>query len=666
MKKTLISFLLIVFCFINLKAQEAVNTVVIDASKAKLRISKHIYGHFSEHLGHCIYEGFWVGENSPIPNKNGIRTDVVDALKKINIPNLRWPGGCFADEYHWKDGIGPRNLRPTMINTNWGGVTEDNSFGTHEFLELCNQLNCEPYISGNLGSGTVQEMSQWVEYLNSDNVSPMTDLRKKNGRDKSWGVKYWGVGNESWGCGGEMNPEYYSNLAHHYGSFLKNYGSNTLNKIAVGPNGDDYRWTDVVMNQMSASIWGLSLHYYTWAEPGETATDVTEARWYRMLNSTLKMEELVTKHAAIMDKYDPSKGVSLVVDEWGSWYTVEPGTNPGFLYQQNTIRDALIAGVNLNIFNNHCDRVRMAAVAQVVNVLQSLVLTKEEKMVLTPTYHVFDMYKVHHDALMVPSKLETQKLTLGKTEIPALNISSSIDKNGVMHISVCNLNPSKPELLSCNLNGFAASRVTGKILVGDKLNAHNTFENPNSVAIKDFNGASLKNNSINLEIPARSVLVLKVEGTFEARVPSVQAKDLTDGLKCNYFEGEWLRLQDFANMQPLKTFKMENYLIPSDVPSSNFALFFDGYIEIKKDGMYEFYCTSDDGSRLTIDEEDVVSNDGLHGMIERSGAIFLKKGFHAIQVSFFQRGGGFGFKVQYKTPDGAKEDIPSSLLKQKK
>ena len=304
------------------------STLTIDATNAKYRISRNIYGHFSEHLGHCIYEGLWVGQNSSIPNTNGLRNDVVGALKNINIPALRWPGGCFADEYHWRDGIGPAKQRPSMVNTNWGGVTEDNSFGTHEFLELCRQLNCEPYISGNLGSGTVQEMSQWVEYINSDNVSPMTDMRKANGQDKSWGVKFWGIGNESWGCGGNMTPQYYSDVAKQYGNFLRTYGSNSLNKIAVGPNGGDYNWTEVVMREMGSSIWGLALHHYTFASGGETATNVNEENWFGMLQKTLIMEELVTKHSAIMDKYDPGRSVSLVVDEWGAWYTVEPGTNP--------------------------------------------------------------------------------------------------------------------------------------------------------------------------------------------------------------------------------------------------------------------------------------------------------------------------------------------------
>jgi alpha-N-arabinofuranosidase len=663
MTKIKLSFLSIaIFIAASLNGQEQ-NTLNIDATKAKYRINRNVYGHFSEHLGHCIYEGLWVGENSPIPNKNGLRTDVVDALKNIKIPALRWPGGCFADEYHWKDGIGPANQRPTMINTNWGGVTEDNSFGTHEFMELCKQLECEPYISGNMGSGTVQEMSQWVEYFNSDNVSPMTDLRKANGQDKSWGVKFWGLGNESWGCGGNMSPEYYSNVAKNYGNFLRNYGSNSLNKIAVGPNGDDYKWTDVIMREMGSSIWGLSLHHYTWANGGETATNVNEANWFGMLQKTLKMEELVTKHSAIMDIYDPGRSVTLVVDEWGAWYTVEPGTNPGFLYQQNTLRDALIAGINLNIFNNHCSRVRMAAVAQVVNVLQSVILTDGEKMLLTPTYHVFDMYKVHQDALMVPSELKCEDYTLNNASIPALSVSTSIDKNGKMHVSICNLNPNKEEKVSCNINGFDAKTITGTIITSGELNAHNTFEQPENIGIRVFKAFKLKGKSVEVTLPAASVITLELTGEFLAKTGNnIAKKDLKQGLSCNTYEGSWTRIPDFANIASLKTTTEKNFVFPQGLPSANFGLFYNGYLELKADGLYDFFLTSDDGSKLIIDGEDVIVHDGVHGMTERQGSLFLSKGLHSISLSFFQGGGGSGLNVQFNAPGGVKQGIPEEIL----
>ncbi|MDR0731439.1 MAG: alpha-N-arabinofuranosidase, partial [Treponema sp.] len=389
------------------------NRIVVKAQDGDVKISRHIYGHFSEHLGRCIYGGYWVGNDpeaaASIPNTRGIRNDIVAALRQIRIPNLRWPGGCFADEYHWEDGIGPREGRPKMINTHWGGVTEDNSFGTHEFLDLCEQLSdpagprCEPYICGNVGSGTVQELSRWVEYCNFDGISPMAELRKKNGRDKPWKVRLWGIGNENWGCGGDMTPEFYADNYRRYACYARNYGDARLYKIACGPAGDDYNWTEVIMKNTAGTglLNGLALHHYTvpgeWSHKG-SATEFSEAEWFSTLRKALYTEELLQKHSAIMDRYDPQRKVGLVMDEWGTWYDVEPGTNPGFLYQQNSLRDALVAGIHFNSFNNHAERLYMANIAQTINVLQSVILTEGPKMILTPTYHAFDMYKVHQDA----------------------------------------------------------------------------------------------------------------------------------------------------------------------------------------------------------------------------------------------------------------------------
>jgi len=642
-------------------AQEAENVANIDLSKAKYKISRNIYGHFSEHLGHCIYGGFWVGENSSIPNVRGIRTDVVEAMKNIKAPLLRWPGGCFADEYHWKDGIGPRSSRPSMINTNWGGVTEDNSFGTHEFLDLCNQIGCEPYFSGNLGSGTVQELSQWVEYVNSDNISPMTELRKKNGREKSWSVKYWGLGNESWGCGGNMQPDYYSDLAKQYGSFMKNFGTNRLNKIAVGPSGNDYNWTEVVMREMGNSIWGIALHHYTWCSD-EQATDVSESSWYSTLQKTLFMDELVTKHSEIMDKYDPGKSVALAVDEWGTWFAVEPGTNPGFLYQQNTLRDALVAGINLNIFNNNCRRVKMANIAQAVNVLQSVILTQDDEMVLTPTYHVFDMYKVHQDAVMIPVDLVTDSIKLQNGNIPALSISSSLDKDGKIHITACNLNATEDENLKCNLKSFAVNSVKGQILSSEELNAHNTFENPENILIEPFDDFIITEHLVEIKIPRHSVVALELTGVSEIEAPKIDSKNLKQGLTYNYYEGNWQRLPDFSELNSVRSGVIKNIIYPENVSTLNFGLKYEGYIKIEKDGLYEFFLTSDDGSKLTIDNEDVIINDGLHAMVEMSGSVFLKAGYHSIGISFFQLGGGSGLKLMMQAPGKEKADIDDKLF----
>jgi len=486
--------------------------VIISTDLGTSTISRHIYGHFSEHLGHCIYGGYFVGENSSIPNTRGIRNDIVEALKKTQIPNLRWPGGCFADEYHWEDGIGPRDQRPKMINTHWGGVTEDNSFGTHEFLDLCEQLGAEPYICGNVGSGSVEEMSKWVEYINFDGVSPMADLRHKNGRDKPWNVKFWGVGNENWGCGGNMTADFYADQFRRYATYARNYGSNRLLKIAGGANSTDYSWTETLMSKIPLDMmWGISLHYYTtnWENKG-SATKFSEKDYFETVERCLNVETALDRHMTIMDRYDPANRVALVVDEWGTWWDVEPGTNPGFLYQQNTMRDAIVAGLSLNYFNERCSRIKMANIAQTVNVLQSLILTDGEKMLLTPTYHVFEMYKVHHDATLLPAKVNCGNYAMEGRDLPELSVSASKDKNGLVHISLVNIDPSKKINLLIDLRGGTYSGVTGRILTSAALNAHNTFEAPETVKPEEFRDARLKNNIISLDMPPKSIIVLEV------------------------------------------------------------------------------------------------------------------------------------------------------------
>lgn len=499
---------------IHLTASSQVQ-LTLNTPAAKTTIDRNIYGHFSEHLGRCIYDGFWVSDTLKVAKKDRIRLDIVEALKKIKIPNLRWPGGCFADEYHWRDGIGLRKQRPVMVNTNWGGVTEDNSFGTHEFLELCSLLNTEPYIAGNVGSGTVEEMSKWVEYLNFDGESPMAELRKQNGHAKPYNVQYWGVGNENWGCGGNMTAEYYANEYKRYASYCKNYPNVRLRKVAGGANSADYHWTETLMKNVPLGMmWGISLHYYTvptgnWRAKG-SATKFDEKEYITTMKNCLKMEELVTKHSAIMDKYDSAKRVALVVDEWGIWTDVEPGTNPGFLYQQNSLRDALIAGTHLNIFNNHADRVRMANLAQTVNVLQALILTKGREMLLTPTYYVFDLYKVHQDAKLIPLKFESPDLVSGGDRIPALNISASRDSTGAIHISLVNLDPSKSIAIKTSVDGTWSS-VKGQIITSALLTDINTFERPAHVKTEIFKGAKKEGTNLSVELPAKSIVVLRLK-----------------------------------------------------------------------------------------------------------------------------------------------------------
>ena len=478
-------------------------------------ISRHIYGNFSEHLGHCIYGGIWVGEDSQIPNTRGIRNDVVTALKRLNLPNLSWPGGCFADEYHWMDGIGPRENRPRMVNTHWGGVVEDNSFGTHEFLDLCEQIGTEPYICGNLGSGSVEEMSKWVEYITFDGESPMAELRRQNGREKPWKVKFWGVGNENWGCGGNMTAAFYADQYKRYATYCRNYGDNRLFKIAGGPNTDDYNWMETLMKNVPSHMMnGVSLHYYTvpdnWQNKG-SATRFTEDQFFSTIRKTLYMDELVTRHASIMDQYDPHKRVGLMVDEWGAWYDVEPNTNPGFLYQQSTVRDALVAGINLNIYNNHCDRVRMANIAQMVNVLQSVIFTEGEKMILTPTFYVFEMYKVHHDAALIPMDFKSPDYEFKGQRIPAVSASASRDKQGLVHITFTNADPHKEIEMSFELRGSPVSKVNGKIITADELNAHNTFSIPEVVKTVDYGSARLAKNILTIKLPPASVVMVELK-----------------------------------------------------------------------------------------------------------------------------------------------------------
>ncbi|WP_261380681.1 alpha-N-arabinofuranosidase [Neobacillus bataviensis] len=493
------------------------NNVIINADIQKGRINKNIYGHFAEHLGRCIYEGIWVGEDSSIPNTKGIRNDVLAALKNIKVPVLRWPGGCFADEYHWKDGIGPKENRKRMVNTHWGGVVENNHFGTHEFMLLCEFLECEPYICGNVGSGTVQEMSEWVEYMTFEGESPMANWRRENGREEPWKLKYFGVGNENWGCGGNMRPEYYADLYRRYQTYVRNYGNNKVYKIAGGANVDDYNWTEVLMKNAHWLMDGLSLHYYTipgdfWLGKG-SAIDFPEDEWFITMKKALHMDELITKHSTIMDKYDPQKRIGMIIDEWGTWFDVEPGTNPGFLYQQNTIRDALVAGLHFNIFHNHADRVQMTNIAQTVNVLQAMILTEGEKMILTPTYHVFDMYKVHQDAevLAVDSSFGTYEYNGEK--LPQVTVSASKNAEGKIHVSLCNIDHQNGAELDLDLRGITAAntKVSGTIITADTMNAHNTFEQPDVVKPVEFTGVTLENNKLAIKLPEMSVVTLVIE-----------------------------------------------------------------------------------------------------------------------------------------------------------
>ncbi len=497
---------------LSLTASAQIRLSVHETAPDQPVIPREIYGQFSEHLGKCIYEGIWVGPDSDIPNVDGYRADVLEALKALKVPVLRWPGGCFADEYHWRDGIGPRENRPKILNSNWGGTLEDNSFGTHEFLNLCEMIGAEPYISGNVGSGTVEELAKWVEYMTADKGS-MADLRAQNGRKEPWKVKYLGIGNETWGCGGDMTADYYSDVYKRYALYARDFSGNHLYKVACGASGDDYNWTKVLMQRARDKMNGLSVHFYSvidWNRKG-SATDFTADAYYDILGKTVEIDELLRNHTAIMDTYDPQGRVGLLLDEWGTWFEVEPGTNPGHLFQQNTMRDAMVAALNLNIFNKHVKRLRMANIAQIVNVLQAMILTDGPRMLLTPTYHVFRMFNVHQGATLVPVEYSSGELRASSgRSCPDFSASASRDQDGIFHLSLANPDLERPQTVEIRFDDKKARTVSGEILRADKIQAYNAFGKEPAVAPAAFRGAKVTKDGITVELPPASVVVLAV------------------------------------------------------------------------------------------------------------------------------------------------------------
>ena len=511
MKRYLMAAVAAVIIPVSAQAQMKVNvTVDTDPSGGHI-IPKEIYGQFAEHLGSCIYGGLWVGPESDIQNIDGYRTDVLEALKTLKVPVMRWPGGCFADEYHWTDGIGPREDRPRMVNSNWGGTVEDNSFGTHEFLNLCEMIGCEPYISGNVGSGTVSELAKWVEYMTAVD-GPMAKLRAQNGRKEPWKVKYLGVGNESWGCGGNMMPEYYSHLYRQYQTYCRDFDGNKLYKIGSGATDYDYNWTEVLMKNIGNLMHGVSLHYYTvkgWEGSKGSATEFTDEEYYKTLGKAVEVEPVIVKHIAIMDKYDPQNKVDLLLDEWGTWFDVEPGTNPGHLMQQNTMRDAMVAALSLNIFHKYTERLKMANIAQIANVLQSMVLTKGDKMVLTPTYHTFRMYNVHQDALHLPTTCDSKKFTDGNgRECTYVDVTASRNAEGRIHITLTNTSLKEDAEVTIDLNIDSKAKITGEILTSEDIHDYNKFDSPDTVKPEAFDDFKVKNGKLIVKMPAKSIIAL--------------------------------------------------------------------------------------------------------------------------------------------------------------
>ena len=484
-----------------LALQAQVRVSIHETAQNQPVIPAEIYGQFSEHLGRCIYEGIWVGPESSIPNVDGYRLDVVKALR------------CFADEYHWMDGIGPKENRPKLVNNNWGSTVEDNSFGTHEFLNLCELLGAEPYISGNVGSGTVEELAKWVEYMTAENGS-MAELRARNGREKPWKVKYLGIGNETWGCGGDMTPQYYSDVYKRYALYSRNHGDNRLFKVACGASDYDYDWTRTLMKNAASKMDGLSLHYYTvgdWNHKG-SATDFTADEYYNTLAKSVEIDRVLRNHEVIMDVYDPQRRVALLLDEWGTWFDVEPGTNPGWLFQQNTMRDAMVAAFSLNIFQKHTARLKMANIAQIVNVLQAMVLTKGSQMVLTPTYHVFRMYNVHQEATYVPTDYSCGMLVSPSGRaMDDFSACASRDAAGVLHVSLANPSLDKSVTVELSFDQLKPGSVSGEILKAGRINAYNDFGKKPEVAPAPFKEAKVSGKTVQLTLPAASVVVLEVK-----------------------------------------------------------------------------------------------------------------------------------------------------------
>jgi len=497
----------------------------VDASKAGVKIDRNIFGQFAEHLGHGIYDGIWVGTDSRIPNTRGIRNDVVAALKAIKVPNVRWPGGCFADEYHWRNGIGPADQRTVTLNPNWGGVIEPNSFGTHEFMDFLEQIGADAYVSVNVGSGTPHEAADWLEYMTTAQPTTLAKERATNRHPAPYKVANLGMGNESWDCGGNMTPDYYLSQLKIYSRFVRNFNPAQQDKqqmlrIAVGPGGGEPRWTEwteAIMTAYQHHTWswdinGLSMHSYTVVKwpPAYASVGFGETEYAQILKSTLDMEDLIAKHSAIMDKYDPQKRVALIVDEWGAWYAPLPGSNPGFLVQQNSLRDAILAALNLNIFARHADRVRGANIAQMINVLQAMILTDEEKMVRTPTYYVFKMYVPFQDATFVPVSFDARTYTHDNISLPRVDALAAKGKDGKLWLEITNLDPRQPVEVEANMAGVAAKSALGETLTAPEVDSVNTYDAPTTVVPKPI-AARIQGSKVMLTLEPKSVTVIAVE-----------------------------------------------------------------------------------------------------------------------------------------------------------
>jgi alpha-N-arabinofuranosidase len=505
-------------------------SIVISGDNSGPTISRDIFGQFTEMLGEGVYGGIWVGKDSKIPNVRGIRTDVVTALRAINVPVVRWPGGCFADQYNWRNGIGPVQSRVATVNF-WGNVVEPNSFGSDEYMDFVDQIGSEAYLSVNVGSRTPAEAAEWLEYLTTDQPSTLGMLRAANGHSKPYRIKYLGIGNESWGCGGGMTGARYVEEYKRFATFIRNMNpaqngaikfiksKDAMREIAVGPDSDKTEYTEAVMtawSQKPAYGWdidGLSLHFYTGGSKGVLSSPSTafgEEEYATSIMNTYRMDELIGIHSAVMDKYDPKKKVGLMVDEWGLWATPDKGTNFMFMRQHGSLRDGIVAAINLNIFARHADRVRMANIAQLANVIHSLILTDQEKMVLTPTYYVYKMYVPFQDATLLRLDLAPGQYKVGEVTLPQIDGIAARARNGSIWLALTNIDAEKSTDLTVAVQDSAAHSASGDVLTGPKVDSANTFGEPDTASLKPVR-FEVKRGKLALRLPPKSVTVVRVD-----------------------------------------------------------------------------------------------------------------------------------------------------------
>jgi alpha-L-arabinofuranosidase len=500
-------------------------------------ISPNVYGHFLEHIGGVIYDGVWVGEDSKIPNIHGLRQELVEEMRKIKAPVVRYPGGCFADSYDWRDGVGAPDRRPRRTNY-W--IEEDSSsspashhyesnrFGTGEFMRFCQAVGCEPYLAANLRSLPGEEFYRWVEYCNSPAGSTtLAEARAASGFPQPYDVRYWGVGNESWGCGGNFTAQEYAVEFRRYSSWLPQYGR-PLALIASGPNSDDWQWTRGFFEEIARkdkslleSIFGWALHYYSWNLSRGHSEDWEEAKgdalkfdpqdWYEVLREGNRLESLIDGHWQVMKEFDPEHGVKLVVDEWGPWYRPGSELTPGnFLEQTPTIRDAVFSAMTLDIFNRNPEKVTLAAPAQLVNCLNSLYLAHEDRFCVTPVGHVFGMYAAHQGGESVRTMISAPKVHYARDGKPAafwgLNGSASVHGKDLV-LTMVNPHVSEIRETEIAIRGGAVKSAVMTVLTGSDLHAHNSFDQRTAV-VPRVNDAGFAGSRFTLEVPAASVTKL--------------------------------------------------------------------------------------------------------------------------------------------------------------